>query len=135
MLMVILLAGASMSSWVVPSIAAEIWNVSVDVILDWAKSGMLSSREVESFLFVDLAPAGEWVMPGNLPGHPTPPTYSVLTSEEMAALHAGTEEEELGEPFEPEEIQRMNQPDISQWRTVRQKVATTRRPPSRAIAA
>jgi hypothetical protein len=41
------------SSWVAPSLAAELWGTTVDDVLQRIVSGQLKSREVGGFLFVD----------------------------------------------------------------------------------
>ena len=66
-----------MSCWVVPTIAAELWGVSVDHVLDCVRNGQLASRREAGFTFVDIAPEATVN---------TPPTYTIITPEEFAAL-------------------------------------------------
>jgi hypothetical protein len=99
-----------MSSWVVPSVAAEIWNVAVETILSQIKSGQLPTRQEAGFLFVDIDPSPTLAAPSK---PLSPLTYTTVTPAEIAAL---------GES-----------PDLSQWRLVRQSTSRVRRAP--AIAA
>jgi hypothetical protein len=48
-----------MSSWVVPSIAAELWHVSVESVLARVRSGALPSRTEGGFTFVDIASSSQ----------------------------------------------------------------------------
>ena len=66
-----------MSCWVVPTVAAELWGVSVDHVLDCIRSGQLASRREAGFTFVDIAPEANINKP---------PTYTIITPEEFAAL-------------------------------------------------
>ena len=63
-----------MSSWVVPSIAAELWHVSVETILVRMRSGALPSRTEGGFTFVDIAasPAPPPPQDRHTPHKPTP---------------------------------------------------------------
>ena len=74
-----------MSCWVVPSIAAEIWGVSIEQILRKIASGELACREESGWTFVDVAPEAEMMVPRRRP-EDRPPTYTPITDEEMAAL-------------------------------------------------
>ncbi len=73
-----------MASWVAPSIAAEIWKMSVSEIQDRVKRGELASKEEGGFTFVNIGAADE---NSSTPARITPPTYSIVTREEELALH------------------------------------------------
>ena len=66
-----------MSCWVVPTVAAELWGVSVEHVIQCIRSGQLASRSEAGFTFVDIAPETSINKP---------PTYTVITAEEFAAL-------------------------------------------------
>jgi len=76
-----------MSCWVVPTIAAELWGVSIDHVLDCVRNGQLASRREAGFTFVDIAPDV---------AINKPPTYTIITPEEFAAL-AGHAPEDVAE--------------------------------------
>jgi hypothetical protein len=64
-----------MSSWVAPTIAAEILNLPLADVLAMAKSGKLPSRQEDGFLFVDVHKK-----------NPPTSTELMLTPEEEEAL-------------------------------------------------
>ena len=47
-----------MSCWVVPNVAAEIWGISLDEVLQRINSGAVVSKREYGFLLVDTAPLG-----------------------------------------------------------------------------
>src|SRR6187549_1955105 len=70
-----------MPCWVAPAVAAEMWGLSLQEVMELIASGSLDSRSEAEFLFVDILP--------NEAEHiaaPPPPTFTVLTHEEIAAL-------------------------------------------------
>jgi len=50
-----------MACWVVPTVAAELWGVSLQQVLDAILSGAISSRQDSDFTFVDVAPGSPTV--------------------------------------------------------------------------
>jgi hypothetical protein len=116
-----------MSAWVAPSIAAEIWGISVEQVLAGIADGSIQSYVDGQFLFVDL---GRNSFPKTLPRESI--AEPVVTQEEIAALtfepilsepQPSLTEEEM--PDAPEEECR----DISHWRGARQQTTLVRRPP------
>ncbi len=93
-----------MASWVSPAIAADMWNMTVPEILARAHRGELQTKQEGPFTFVNIDSSIE----GNVetPARLTPPTFSVLTDEEVSSLL---------EPIE--------------YRNARKIVATTRKGP------
>ena len=69
-----------MSCWVAPSIAAELWGISVEQVLQRAREGTVASRTDVGFFLVDVAP-------------PKPETFVAITPEEQAALGDGPDEQ------------------------------------------
>ncbi|MGD0137269.1 MAG: hypothetical protein ABSD28_00195 [Tepidisphaeraceae bacterium] len=134
-----------MSSWVAPSVASEIWGISIEQILAGVADGSFQSYVDGQFLFVDLEGRG-------FSKSPRPPAAeNAVTDQELAALtfrpidrQPGILPEEgealrdaedpawtpEGSTWMPEE----ESPDVALWRTARQQSARLRRPPS-ALAA
>ncbi len=116
-----------MSAWVAPSIAAEIWGVSVDHILAGIADGSIQSLVDGQFLFVDLHGRGF--------AHSTPrPPVSepVITKEEFAALtfRPINRDEESPEESSADE----SSADLSHWRTAREETSHLRQPPDTLAA-
>jgi hypothetical protein len=104
-----------MSCWVVPALAAEYWGVSVETVLAGIRSGDLRTREEHGFTFVDVAPAEANVAPEA----PPPPTFSVVTRAELAALS----DDEIVDPETNDEA------SLADWREVRRETSMRRKPP------
>src|SRR5258705_7632416 len=47
-----------MSCWVVPNVAAEIWGISLDEVMQRIQNGVVVSKREYGFLLVDTAPLG-----------------------------------------------------------------------------
>ncbi len=47
-----------MSCWVVPIVAAEIWGISLDEVMQRIQNGVVVSKREYGFLLVDTAPLG-----------------------------------------------------------------------------
>ncbi|HVT89992.1 MAG TPA: hypothetical protein VHD56_14150 [Tepidisphaeraceae bacterium] len=75
-----------MSCWVVPSVAAELWGVSVNQILDSIRGGSVPSKSEAGFTFVDVAPNSPKLHTPKPLREPTPQTYTVVTEAEIEAL-------------------------------------------------
>jgi hypothetical protein len=73
-----------MSCWVVPSVAADFWGVSVQSILDRIKDGQILSKRESGFTFVDVAPQSPTFEKSK--SIPRPTTYTVVTPAEIEAL-------------------------------------------------
>src|SRR4051794_11525023 len=65
-----------MSCWVVPTVAAELWGVSVDTILTRVRTGDVSSKTENGFMFVDVAPDSARI---ETPKSLRPPTFAAAT--------------------------------------------------------
>jgi hypothetical protein len=119
-----------MSSWVAPAVAAEIWGVSVDHVLDGIANGSIPSHVDGQFLFVDMAGIG---FPRCMPR-----SESVVSSDELRALTF----QPIGEPDalaarEEDMIcdeEEGSSRDVGEWRTARQHASHTRRPPQSEAA-
>jgi hypothetical protein len=116
-----------MSAWVAPSIAAEIWGVSVDHILAGIADGSIQSLVDGQFLFVDLHGRGF------AQSSPRPPVSEpVLTKEEFAALtfRPINRDEESQEDASIDE----SSADFSHWRAAREQTSHLRQPPDTLAA-
>jgi hypothetical protein len=117
-----------MSSWVAPSVAAEMWGISVQQVMDWIANGTVASYADGQFLFVDIASRG---YEGATPPAPPAPSaeQTVVTPQELTALTEDTNDHHLDEDSIPEEEADAPQRDVAQWRTARQNASRQRRPP------
>jgi hypothetical protein len=118
-----------MPTWVAPSIAAEMWRVSLDSLMSQIRSGQISAKVEEGFTFVDVDPYG--VPPRPPRSRPIdrkddhPATYRGLTADELNALQAA--EKTLAGVDEPQ----LASWQQKHWREARQFVQRTRIPPRR----
>ena len=121
-----------MSAWVAPSLAAEIWGISVDEVLAGIADGSIQSYVDGQFLFVDLGRHG---LPMTTPRESS--ADPVVTQEELAALTF--EPIVHSEPSIPtgDEILQVTESDfgdVTQWRTAREETSRLRRPPTAQAA-
>lgn len=140
-----------MSCWVVPTVAAEYWGISVDLVLRRMSEGLVPQMSQSGFIFVDIDP---WATAcTGAFRHEPPPTF-VSTAESIApvesawspvSIMANAEDESsvelmLDETDDSEERQDEDGlPDLDEeesatfgrlsWEEVRHKVSRTRRPP------
>ena len=78
-----------MSCWVVPTIAAELWGVSLDHLLGRIDEGMVPAKTEHGFLLVDVAPYGEVFRTARWSGpRPRIQTFTVVSAEEYEAQAA-----------------------------------------------
>lgn len=130
-----------MPCWVAPSIAAEIWGVPIELIMQRIKSGQIASKWDEGFLVVDVAPEAP-VM--KRPPHLRPPTFTLITGDEMLALLDAADVAEMGVEQPPPQITLEpdveelppgldeESPNFSNWREARRRTSRTRIPPGRS---
>lgn len=103
-----------MSCWVVPSIAADLWGVSVQQVIDGVKAGSIPSKTDAGFTFIDVAPDSPKLSTPKPMRKPAPPTYTVVTPEELAILVGETGDE---------------QAQTADWRSIRSQTQDRRRAP------
>lgn len=82
-----------MSCWVVPTVAAEWWGISLDQVMSRVHSGSVESKTEHGWLWVDIAPPGQPIQPPlrRVRRRP-PPTFTAiaaLTGAEVEALAIG----------------------------------------------
>jgi hypothetical protein len=103
-----------MSCWVVPTIAAELWGVPLQNVLDSVKAGRVPCKTESGFTFVDVAPSSPTFQPSRQ-RRAKPPTFNVVTREEVVALTG-----QDGDEFSA---------DLGDWREARSNARKRRRAP------
>ena len=124
-----------MSCWVVPSLAAEVWQIPLEQILRRIRDGELPVRLEDGFTFVDVAPYGPRVERPMLAPEDRPPTFTPV--EEPVALEPMTEQElvALSAPVPAPDDREDQLEDETQskvlgdWRAARKKAGRQRIPP------
>jgi hypothetical protein len=106
-----------MSCWVVPSVAAELWGVSVSQILDRAGRGEIPSRQELGFTMVDIAPDTPALQIAKKRFGP-PKTYTHVP--ESAGPRLAEDHSEEKDTFSTD------------WRQIRMQVSLLRRRPAAA---
>ena len=109
-----------MPTWVVPSIAADLWRVPLDNVLSQIQSGSIPAKFEEGFTFVDVDPYGSAPRARPTPRENRPSTYREVTSEELRALCA-----------EPTPAETQSKWEETHWRDARRIVQRKRIPPPR----
>lgn len=120
-----------MACWVVPAIAAELWNVSVQQVLDCIQEGRIPTRSENGFLFVDVAPHSPSITPPRKRPEDRPSTFVRVEQESAIAddsdeLLSAEELEQLQEPLEGDESA-----DLSLVHLRRNEISRLRTPPRR----
>ena len=118
-----------MAQWVAPSIAAEIWGVSVEHVLSGIANGSIRSCVDGEFLFVDVDRGGYCCS--------TPRPKPALSDAEFAALTSVPVDRLDDLPAAEAELQQEmehDEQDVSLWREARAETARLRRPPQAKAA-
>jgi len=118
-----------MSQWVAPSIAAEIWGVSVEHILAGVADGSILSYVDGQFLFVDMDRGGYC--------RETPRPKPMVSDAEFAALTSIPIDQPTDSIDSNNEHTQDHDPsphDVSQWRAARAQTSRLRRPPQSRAA-
>ena len=105
-----------MSCWVVPSVAAELWNCSIDSVMDAIREGSVPTKEDSGWTFIDVAPDSPKLVTPKCVRPPTPDTYAVVSEAETLAL-VGADSSESDADM------------TGDWRKIRETVAESRRAP------
>jgi hypothetical protein len=112
----------SMSCWVVPSLAADIWHIPLEQLWRRIRDGQIPTHEEDGFTFVDMAPCGPKIQ--------RPPTFTLAESD--PTVNEQREEEEKDEEEDergPED--HTASVELGDWRAARKKVSRLRVPPRR----
>jgi hypothetical protein len=131
-----------MGCWVVPSVAAEFWRVSLEHVMDGIRAGTIPSKTEDGFLFVEAVPnspsLGEVAC-----STPMRRTYVEVPLDELPALASvnfGGDDEDEDEGDEDvydveddgdESDFDEESPVLADWRVRRQQSGTLRRAPAR----
>ena len=107
-----------MSCWVAPSLAAELWRIPLDQVMQLIHDGKLASREDQGFTFVDVAPATKYQSPAMLRPEERPTTFTAVDDESTIDDQPDTTQSET----------------LGDWRAARMKASRTRVPPRRIPA-
>lgn len=126
-----------MSCWVVPSLAAELWRMPLDQVLQRMKEGLVPTKREDGWTFIDVAPASPRLAARSLSPEQRPPTFTIVQSDdtptpadaeeaELAALTAAASDPEILSPVDEEEPG-----SLGDWRAARARNARLRIPPRR----
>jgi hypothetical protein len=128
-----------MACWVVPSVAAELWGVSLSQVQSWVRDGSIATRVDEGFTVVDVSsPGGKVERPDQRV--PRPPTYRVVSPREVSALLADdpavippptTQAPPPPKESAPDEASA----DLGDWRAARRRAGFMRIGPARTLRA
>jgi hypothetical protein len=121
-----------MSCWVAPSLAAELWHISIEEVKRLMATGQVAFKEEQGFTFVDLAAGAAKAQAPLRRPEDRPPTYSAapITDEELSAL-----------TFDPPvtateaEDDEVETGTLGDWRTARLKAGRMRIAPRRRAVA
>lgn len=138
----------AMSCWVVPAVAAELWGMSLQQVMERVKAGTLASKLELGFLLIDMAPNSPKIETGKRAPAAKPKTYVEveLSAAELAALAGkplrlpSPARPATPEPIAPPEPETMPPPDADNaeeffeegrldWRQRRLQVSRTRKAP------
>ena len=131
-----------MSCWVVPTIAAELWGVSVEQIMNGVDTGDIPSKSELGRMFVDVAPNSPKLERPQSVKPVTPPTFTIVAQQEETIEETQTAGAELvlamaGADQNADAAHEGNEDqtiDLGDWRAAREEAEKRRRPPQ-AIAA
>jgi len=122
-----------MSCWVAPTVAAELWGCTVESIWSAIREGRLVTRIENGWTFIDAMPDAS--ASAQLPRAMCPPTFSAVSQAELAALSAPFQLPEEDTKTEDAFAMLDDSSMAGDWREVRSRTATLRRPPASAHAA
>jgi hypothetical protein len=139
-----------MSCWVVPSVAAELWGVPLNQVLEWVRGGQVAARMDEGFTVVDVAPNGPGCDRPDQHG-PRPQTWRPVTPQEMAALlrddptvipppapvpaAATSDQPAADEHHHDDETVDESSENLGDWRTARRRASFMRIGPAKTLRA
>jgi hypothetical protein len=132
-----------MSCWVVPTLAAELWQIPLDQLMGRIRDGEIPVKDEDGFTFVDVAPYGPHIQRPNVPPHERPATFTAATFTaaedepvsdlELAILTEQTEPPVLEDESGP--VDNTGSLDLGDWRSARRKAGRTRVAPVRLLSA
>ena len=108
-----------MSCWVVPSIAAELWGIPVEAVMQLAAKGEIASTTEHQFFLVQADTSIK------VAGQSHPETYTPANSVSAAQTDDESEPDPEVAATEPSDESKA----IEDWREVRRRMARLRVPP------
>ncbi|MBV8781093.1 MAG: hypothetical protein JO353_06820 [Phycisphaerae bacterium] len=113
--------------WVAPSIAAELWGMSLSDVMALICNGALATQRNNGFSFISLP---TFARPGqSIPIEQRPATFNIVPAAQPTpaddSSSVGDDESELGPP--PDEHPNDNR--IAYWRSGRRATSARRKPP------
>jgi hypothetical protein len=135
-----------MSCWVVPSLAADVWQIPLEQLLRRMTEGEIPIKLEEGFTFVDMAPNGPKLQRPHTPSAERPAMCTAADDRDEANEPVADDTPQSVPATRPEdnakeiaeEIEDENGPpditgskDLGDWRTARRKTGRTRIPPRR----
>jgi len=134
-----------MSCWVAPTLAAEIWQISLELLMSRIASGEIPVRDEDGFLFVDVAPYGSRIERPNKAPHERPAMCTPADPDDMPLMVTEAEAAALAMPAMPAMPVPSPSPSpaedemgpedetasksLGDWRAARRNAARTRIPP------
>jgi hypothetical protein len=115
-----------MSCWVVPALAAEIWGIPLQRVLDAIRLGKLPTRSAIGLTFVDVAPGSPTAPTGYRPPAARPDTFT-------PASGASPDQQEMREQELLSTVDEYEEGKLD-WRDARRSAARLRRAPRRMAA-
>lgn len=117
-----------MSCWVVPAIAAELWGISLEQVVQAMKTGRVPSRNEFGFSLVDVAPNSPGSQPTARPKHLRPPTFAEPKPARKAV------QAQVTKTTHPSIAMDNDEGDLT-WLEIREQVSQLRRPPGKPCSA
>lgn len=115
-----------MSCWVVPSVAAVYWQVSVERIHQMIAEGAIATKQEMGFTVVDVAPESAAMTCGR---QPHPPTYRPIPREERRGAHPPPVAQPKNHPERLPTIEMDRMRAEGDWRGARTLSSRARRAP------
>ena len=86
-----------MSCWVVPAVAADLWGMPLEQVLEAIRLGKVPSKEDYHFVLVDVAPDTAQADSPGRNAAPRPMTFTLVTHEETDDVLAEDEANDDGD--------------------------------------
>ena len=93
-----------MSCWVVPGVAADLWGVPLEQVLEWIRLGQVPSKSDYHFVLVDVAPHSPQAESRQESSNRRRPTFRVMSAEELEIDLGGEDADVDSEPEEDDLI-------------------------------
>jgi len=117
-----------MACWVVPTIAAELWGISVEQVTAAIREGRAATKQEHGFTLVDVAPNSPQIEAPRKRPEDRPASFVSLTADELIALHVEADAAEVDDEEEADSGSTFD------YRAARAQNARERRKPACAVA-